>query len=107
MNMKPIDLQMAIPRATEVGRVQQQMQHKPQQDQAMLQQTNSKDSDLAAQKPTEVDKSDQDAISKDEKKENQNQEQGQKKRARKNKAYAKKPDDAEHPYKGKNLDLSL
>jgi hypothetical protein len=40
MNMKPMDLQMAIPRATEVGRAQQQMQHKPQQDQTLLQQTN-------------------------------------------------------------------
>jgi hypothetical protein len=107
MNMKPIDLQMAIPRATEVGRVQQQMQHKPQQDQAMLQQTNSKDSEIAAQKPTEVDKSEQDAISKDEKKEKQNQENEQKKRTRNAKQYANKTEDAEHPYKGKNLDLSL
>jgi hypothetical protein len=107
MNMKPMDLQMAIPRATEVGRAQQQMQHKPQQDQTLLQQTNVKDSEQAAQKANEVDKSDQDGIRDQENQEKQNQEGQKRKNAYQKAENKKKPDEAEHPFKGKNIDLSL
>jgi hypothetical protein len=111
MNLKPVELQMAIPRATEVGRVQQQTQQKPQQDQTLLQQAAAKTSEINQQKTQNVDEANGERVRDEEK-----QKDSQSKKRKKHKlagyqASTKKEEhdnnQAEHPFKGKRIDLSL
>lgn len=108
MNLKPVELQMAIPRATEVGKVQQQTQQKPQQDQALLQQMTAKQAEQAPQKTHQVDESNGEKVREEEKKQ---QRDGKRKKKPPMKMYNKSVDDKdkepEHPFKGKRIDLSL
>jgi hypothetical protein len=110
MNLKPVELQMAIPRATETGKVQQQMQQKPQLDQAMLQEANSKLSDKNAQRTTETEESNQEKVRDEKKDSDKEKDENEKKKGAQTTAKsttAREAKQPEHPYKGSRLDIKM
>ena len=105
MNMKPVEMQIAVPRTSEATRIQQDQQYRPLSDQALLANQNSKEAEHNRKVSPEVNESGDNAVIKREKDhpsshheqtshEQSAQEQEQKQFA-------------EHPYKGKNIDFSL
>ncbi|MBO2945728.1 hypothetical protein JJQ72_17255 [Paenibacillus sp. F411] len=103
MSLKSVEMQIAVPRTTEAGKIQQEQHQRPSQEQLFLSAEQLKDSKEAAQRSTEVDQS-SDAIMRDGGKggsQSQSQKQGE-----------ELPKDhklpaADHPYKGRNLDITL
>lgn len=105
MDLKPIELQIAVPRTSEAGRVQHEGQHRPQIDQSLLSAQNIKESELQRQRSTEVDEG---ALSSQVKRDEGSaagQQQGKSSSEHQDESEKEKP--AEHPYKGHHIDLSL
>ena len=103
MSLKPVELQIAVPRTTEAGRIQNELQHSPSADQQQLAAQNVKQSQEMTQRSTEVDDTSDTALRDD---------GGRGKNTGGNSQQDKhhKSDgspDAEHPYKGHRIDLSL
>lgn len=103
MSLKPVELQIALPRTTDAGKVQNELQHRPMLDQQQLAGQNVKHSAELAQRPTEVDESAESLLENDggrgKGRGNQSSGQGERKK--------EAVHDAEHPYKGHRIDLSL
>ncbi|RXT15140.1 hypothetical protein [Ammoniphilus sp. CFH 90114] len=102
MSLKSVELQVAIPKATDIAKIQHQLYHKPQHDQldehTLLQKKQSEN----AQRSNEVDKTDKASIK--DKQEALNQRTPKKNKKKKNNEEEQQP---AHPYKGKTLDISL
>ncbi|GAA0134176.1 hypothetical protein YSY43_10160 [Paenibacillus sp. YSY-4.3] len=106
MNMKSVEMQIALPRTSDAGRIQQDQQQRPLIDQNILAGQNIKASELERGKSQAMEQSarnktvkrDGDAAS-DQEKEQRDAEEKQEERD-KEKA-------AEHPFKGRHIDLSL
>ncbi|MHA6529230.1 hypothetical protein [Paenibacillus sp. BAC0078] len=103
MSLKPVELQIALPRTTEAGKIQNGLQHRPALDQQQLAGQNVKQAEALAQRSSEVDESAESALRDD---------GGRGKHAGGHASSQKeqKPEtshDAEHPYKGHRIDLSL
>lgn len=102
MSMKPVELQIALPRTHDAGKVQNNLQHRPALDQQQLAGQNVKQSQEIAQRSSEVDESAESALR-----------DGGKGSRNGSQAYppkAEKPEDtheAEHPFKGHRIDFSL
>ncbi|KUP24333.1 hypothetical protein [Paenibacillus sp. DMB5] len=103
MSLKPVELQIALPRTTDAGKVQNELLHRPVLDQQMLAGQNVKHAAEQAQRTSGVDESSETKLRGDGERENDqgNRSSGQ---GQKNKDT---PHDAEHPYKGRRIDLSL
>ncbi|OKP99389.1 hypothetical protein [Paenibacillus sp. P46E] len=103
MSLKPVELQIALPRTTEAGKIQNGLQHRPALDQQQLAGQNVKQSEQLAQRSSEVDESAESALRDDGSGQHHS---GSHTPAHKH----QKPEtshDAEHPYKGHRIDLSL
>jgi hypothetical protein len=107
MDMKPVELQIAVPRTTEASKVQQDYLARHGAEQQLLAGQNMKESEHRRIRSHEVDDSpksewrEEGRSSFSDSKEPSNQEQ-------EHEAHVKeKPQPAEHPYKGKHIDLSL
>ncbi|WP_340024082.1 hypothetical protein MHI24_03030 [Paenibacillus sp. FSL K6-1096] len=102
MSMKPVELQIALPRTHDAGRVQNNLQQRPALDQQQLAGQNVKQTQEIAQRSSEVDESAESALR-----------DGGKGSRPGSQAYPRKqekPEDtheAEHPYKGHRIDFSL
>jgi hypothetical protein len=105
MEVKSIELQIAVPRTSEVGRIQNEAQQRPQIDQSMLSAQNVKDSELQRQRSTEVDEGALSSHVKRDEGSSAKQQQGQSSGDSQDEHDKEKP--AEHPYKGHHIDLSL
>jgi hypothetical protein len=103
MSLKPVELQIALPRTTDAGKVQNEHLHRPVLDQQQLAAQNVKHSAELAQRTTEVDESADAKLRNDSGRGNgrgnQSSDQGEPKQDAVH--------DAEHPYKGRRIDLSL
>lgn len=108
MSLKPVEMQIAIPRTNEATSVQNQLNHKPALDQAALADLASRRTDQQRAKSAEVDASAFLAV-KDEGKESGDREGG----AGSGRKPKKQPSDpgaahgGGHPFKGKHIDISL
>jgi len=106
MSLKSIEMQIAIPRTTEAGMVQNQLLHKPVADQTNLAEQASKMTEEMRHKNGKVDETTGLNI-----REKQQRDQPRKlnKRYGKNNNQAKEEEAerVEHPYKGHHIDLSL
>lgn len=103
MSLKPVELQIALPRTTEAGKVQNEIQQRPLIDQQQLAGQNVKTSQEQAQRSSGVDESAESALREDGGRGNHQggHPSGERRQQQENSA------PAEHPYKGKRIDLSL
>ncbi|MNI32092.1 hypothetical protein D3C76_15750 [compost metagenome] len=108
MNMKPVEMQIAIPRTSEAGRIQNEGQQRPHIDQNLLAGENIKNSEHDRKRSSGVDESAHNTTVRREGNGSSEQQEGQ---AHSNHedghAEQGKEQMAEHPYKGKHIDFSL
>jgi hypothetical protein len=106
MSMRSIDLQFALHKNDEAGIKQNQLSHKPQRDQAILEAQSALSTEKQRQRSGMVDKSSSTGIRDAMKEKHQKQGKDSKK-------HNVKPEEtslsgwADHPYKGHHIDLSL
>lgn len=106
MNMKPVELQIAVPRTTEAGRVQQEVQQRPLIDQSLLSAESIREHEVERKRSSNIDESAHNStINRDEHPQG-GQRQHQSSSGQKHDEQEKEQP-AEHPYKGKHIDLSL
>ncbi|QWU14151.1 hypothetical protein SAMN04487895_101434 [Paenibacillus sophorae] len=101
MNLRPVELQIAVPRTTEASKLQQELQHRPELDQQGLAGQNIKESRELALRSTEVSESSESAVRDDGHRggsAGNGPSQEQKKEKERN---------PEHPYKGHRFDIKL
>lgn len=106
MNMKSVEMQIAIPRSSEAGRIQQDQQHRPVNDQTLLAGQNIKNSELERRRSANVDESAHNTTVRREGNASLGQEQDHSQSEEKQEEQEKKHP-AEHPYKGRHIDFSL
>ncbi|WP_018750942.1 hypothetical protein [Paenibacillus sanguinis] len=105
MNMKSVEMQIAVPRTGDAGRVQQDQQHRPILDQSMLSGQTVKNSELERQRSAGVDESAHNLNVRREGNGSGAQEHGEASPGD-NDEEGEREHMAEHPYKGKHIDLS-
>jgi hypothetical protein len=105
MSLKSIDTQLALSRTKDVGAIQNQMNHKPSDDQVSLATQAQKRMEDNRKKMSQVSKTSEMSI---------NDQQSQNQQGQAGSHHAKnshKPEDesqpSEHPYKGHRFDISL
>lgn len=105
MNMKPVELQIAVPRTSEATRIQQDQQYRPISDQALLANQTTKELEQNRKRSAQVDESGINTIIKrDDNHPSSGHDQTPQEHAEQE---AEKKHPAEHPYKGKTIDLSF
>lgn len=105
MSLKPIDVQLALSRTSETGKLQNQLTHKPVEDQMNLAVTASKKTEEMRKKSTGVDGVREMLIQEDGR-QNQGKPNPQRRKPKDGEP-APDPDRPEHPYKGHHVDFSL
>lgn len=105
MGLKPVELQIAIPRTGEAGHLQQQLLQKPVHDQAML-------ANEAAKRMEHMRKKSEATARPDEGIKTERDGQGQQQHKHHQRQAMEQADEAEketvaHPYKGHHIDLTL
>lgn len=103
MTLKAVELQIAIPRATEAGAVQKQLLQKPVHDQTSMAAMNAKQLEEESKKTNMLEQSSEHLRANNEEQNNGTNDQNQG-NFKKNK---KQTESVEHPYKGHHIDLSL
>jgi hypothetical protein len=103
MSLRPIEMQIAIPRTNEATSTQNQLLHKPAHDQSVLADHAMKRTEDNRQRSAEVEESTNSKIRDGEGNSGggNGTQSGSKRQAKKHQAPAK------HPYKGKHIDISL
>jgi hypothetical protein len=104
MSLKSVELQIALPRTTEAGKIQNESQQRPAIDQQQLAGQNVKQSQELSMRSSEVDESSESALRDGGSKGNHHS-GGDSSSDKRSKSAATR--DAEHPYKGQRIDLSL
>jgi hypothetical protein len=110
MSLKSIDMQFAVQKSTETGIKQNQLQHKPDLDQAMLATKEEKNMEMARQRSNMVDKTANHGIRDDQQSNKNNRLKQEKKKQDKGIMTTETQHTANslaHPYKGRHIDLSL
>ncbi|ANS74025.1 hypothetical protein AWM70_05105 [Paenibacillus yonginensis] len=109
MDLKPVELQIAVPRTSEAGRIQQEQQFRPTVDQQQLAAQNVKDSELQRTRSSEVDDSAKSERRERESSDSADRDERQTSRNRVEEKQGQQPEPhlAEHPYKGKHIDFSF
>lgn len=106
MTLRSIELQVAIPRTSEVGQIQNQLAQKPAYDQNQLAQQSAKKADEQLKKSNEIDQAFELQIRDEEQK--QGGGRNDQKRERKKDEQAEPGQTVSvHPYKGRHIDLTL
>lgn len=105
MNLKPIEMQIALPRTAEAGAVQQQHNHKPMQDQAQAMGQSIKQADDSRKRAAKTEESDQASI-RDEQQRSKGQQHGRRDKQAQHTS-AEEKGEPDHPYKGRHIDFSL
>ncbi|WP_429373101.1 hypothetical protein [Paenibacillus sp. DS2015] len=105
--MKSVELQIAVPRTQEAGRIQNELLQRPVQDQVQLAAQNIKESREMSQRSNGVDETTNSSIREEGKqhssmKDGQTQMQQEQAQAQESEKHP-----AEHPFKGHHIDLSL
>lgn len=103
MSLKPVELQIAVPRSTEAGRIQNELMHRQAADQQQLAGQNVKESREISQRSTEVDETFETAVRDDGRRGQGGGESPHPEQERESET----AQPAVHPYKGRRIDLSL
>lgn len=104
MDFKAVELQIAVPRAGEASRIQQESQHRPMHHQHTLEGQSIKNSDRERKRSTQVDESAHASV-----RDGHHQASAEENSSKHKEEPSEQEKDhaAEHPYKGHHLDLSL
>lgn len=103
MNLKPIEMQIALPRTADVGQQQQQQQNvKPTTDQVMAMHQSVKEAEGERKKTVKSEETESTLI-RDEEQHGQQRES----RQRENEKSTADQEEGIHPYKGHHFDVSL
>ncbi|MFC7679579.1 hypothetical protein [Paenibacillus sp. GCM10028914] len=102
MSLKSVEMQIAVPRTSEAGKIQQEHHQRPSQDQTFLASEQMKHSRQAAQRSTEINETAESAIREDGRRQTSADERDT---SEQKEQTTEQP--AEHPYKGRILDISL
>lgn len=105
MSLKSIELQVALPRTIEAGRIQDQLTQKSNHDQQQLALMNQSEQELNRTRSTPLIATHEYLGLHQNSKREQSPKERQK--AQKDKRNVQAPKNAEHPYSGKHIDLSL
>lgn len=105
MNLKPIEMQIALPRTADAGAVQQQHNQKPMHDQAQAMGQAVKQADDNRKRAAKTEDPEQASI-RDEQQRSKGQQQGRREKQASQPAGDEKAD-PDHPYKGRHIDFSL
>ncbi|MDF2815762.1 MAG: hypothetical protein K0Q81_1962 [Paenibacillus sp.] len=106
MSLKSVEIQMAIPRTKDAGMLQNQLSHKPMQDQAALASGSIQQSQKLRQKAAKLEESVPMKV-KDESTEQRKKQLKSPYAGSKSAAKKTTEENVEHPYKGHHIDLSL
>lgn len=104
MTLKSIELQVALPRVTEAGNIQNQLSQKPAYDQSQIAQHNMKQAEQRLKRSNELDEASTLLVGEEDEK---REKQGQQHSGNKGKQQGEEQERIEHPYKGRHIDLSL
>lgn len=103
LSLKSVEMQIAVPRTNEAGKMHNETQQRPMNDQTLLAGELNKNSRAEAQRSTEVSETAETAVRDDGSRQSSEQQQGR--GTAESGEIVEQP--AEHPYKGKNFDVSL
>lgn len=103
MNLKPIDLQIALNRTGEAGNVQNQLNQKPLHDHSQAMNSAVKQHDESRKTAAKTDETDEAAIRDDGETHSGRQEQQRKSKEKQE----QRTNEAAHPYKGRHIDFTL
>lgn len=103
LSLKSVEMQIAVPRTNEAGKMHNETQQRPMNDQTLLAGELTKNSRAEAQRSTEVSETAETAVRDDGSRQSSGQQHGR--GAAESSETVEQP--AEHPYKGKNFDVSL
>jgi hypothetical protein len=103
--MKSVELQIAVPRTQEAGKIQNEFQQKSTQEQTFLANQQIKESRELRQRSPGVDETVNSSIREEGKQQHSSQQNGQSQSSQLEQQPEKHP--AEHPFKGHHIDLSL
>ncbi|MED0891865.1 hypothetical protein [Aneurinibacillus migulanus] len=107
MTLRALELQIAIPRMQDMGKIQEQLQQRPQQEQAGLALEQQEKDEVNRTRIAKAEESPQSQINQDEKEQSGEQGADPKKRRQKKSPLAESETHNLHPYKGHSLDISL
>ncbi|SMG16578.1 hypothetical protein SAMN06295960_0645 [Paenibacillus aquistagni] len=107
MNMKPVELQIAIPRTQEVSTLHQQMQHRMMADQTVLNEQAEKLTEALRKRNEKLQESTEGRIHDEEHKQQSKNDQPKGQKASDVSEEQDQSVPAEHPYKGKHIDFSV
>jgi len=108
MNMKPVEMQIAVPRTTDASAIQQQMQQRPTTEQFMLNEQAIKHMQAQRQRSEKVDASADGRIRDRESDSNQEHNATSQDHEQNDQKEGKETvQPAVHPYKGKHIDFSV
>jgi len=102
MSLKAVELQITIPRTHDAGRIQEQLQQRPLNDQAHLLNEQKKEIQKQQHITSELEKTEKEKIKDQSKQNNSNSNQHQS-----NSPKESKKRKTQHPYKGQKVDISL
>ncbi|GAB6988941.1 hypothetical protein [Paenibacillus pini] len=105
MSMKSVELQIAIPRTSEAGKIQNELHHRSSQEQQFLAGQQIKASQQMRQRSTEVDESAHTEVRDEGKPKYSGQQATDEHKSQQE--TEQRTHAAEHPYKGHHLDVSL
>lgn len=105
MSFKAVELQIAVPRTSEAGRYQNEYQQRPMLDQQMIAEQTAKEAQASSQRSTAVDET-ADAAVRDGQS-HQGERHGGTLARDVEETQEQQPKLAEHPFKGKHIDLSF
>lgn len=103
--MKSVELQIAVPRTQEVGKIQNELHQRTAQEQTLLTNQEIKDSRELRQRSSGVDETTNSSIREEGKQQQSSQHDGRQQNNQQEQSSETQP--AEHPYKGHHIDLSL
>lgn len=104
MNFKPVEMQIAMPRTTDMSQIAQHVQHKPANDQQHVVQSALKQAEVQRSSTEKTEQTAETAI--------RDSQSGARQSGRQDRRGSKRTgktegDTVSHPYKGKHIDLTL
>jgi len=108
VSMKSVELQIAVPRTQEVGKIQNELHHRSAQEQSLLMNQQIKESREMRQRSSGVTDTAKSSIREEGKQQHSSDSDGQSQSpSNKQQDHPSEQHPAEHPYKGHHIDLSL
>ncbi|MFE5319574.1 hypothetical protein ACFQ88_12780 [Paenibacillus sp. NPDC056579] len=108
MSLRPVELQFVLHKNDEAGTVQNQLNHKPGQDQAALADAAAKHTEKERQSVSKSEKPHHSSILNEDKEQpGHKREQSSNKREQEQAKTRSEMERIEHPFKGKHIDLTL